>query len=629
MESPVDVVSLPQRAKPVVIGLYGVSAAGKSYHLQCLRNQLPLKSYAFFEGSEVLGQIVPGGLAAFKTLPDDEKKKRREEAIAWIGSKDDKEALNVWTNCDREIYTHIVYLDIATSLVAQQRASDSVRTRSVLSEDHIRRWKAGEKLQLRQLCYENGILLAVVHNGDQLLQLVRDFSQHSEALNETRALARMDELLGSFIRERETVLLFDADKTLAPEDSGQLYWSHRESEAGDPLTELFSSKLAYSYTAFRQAMLLSQISMYADILSLMQKAAEASHITMLVVTCGQRGIWEQVLANVGLESRVVLIGCRRLSDGFVVTPSVKATLVKHLRQDFGQWVVAFGDSPLDIPMLVAANEAVVVVGEKDKRSRSMDNALRSAIADGLQARQLLLPAGVPPRLNTTVLPLVELPSKTLLEPPRAWLTVLHATDRPTAKLLATPMRDARIQGPILQAAHTRAGWYLAVELLASVLGTEPVEIPHVQGSATVGYRVKSEEQTAIVALMRGGEPLARGVFEACPAARFLHVREPTDLAVQQLHGIQTVVLVDSVVNNGKTVANFARRVHTLNPNARLVVVAGVVQARAVAKTSLIEHTLREVEAPLTLVALRISENKYSGRGGTDTGNRLFNTTHMD
>ena len=32
---------------------------------------------------------------------------------------------------------------------------------------------------------------------------------------------------------------------------------------------------------------------------------------------------------------------------------------------------------------------------------------------------------------------------------------------------------------------------------------------------------------------------------------------------------------------------------------------------------------------VTFLALRVSDNKYTGRGGTDTGHRLFNTPYFD
>ena len=72
--------------------------------------------------------------------------------------------------------------------------------------------------------------------------------------------------------------------------------------------------------------------------------------------------------------------------------------------------------------------------------------------------------------------------------------------------------------------------------------------------------------------------------------------------------------------------DFVGHVQDLSPTIRIVVVAGVVQEQAISKGGLVYEHSRH--AALDLVALRISENKYSGKGGTDTGNRLFNTTHL-
>jgi len=57
-----------------------------------------------------------------------------------------------------------------------------------------------------------------------------------------------------------------------------------------------------------------------------------------------------------------------------------------------------------------------------------------------------------------------------------------------------------------------------------------------------------------------------------------------------------------------------------------MVIAGVVQALSVSKGSLAEALADH--AKFSLVALRLSDNKFTGRGATDTGNRLFNTTHL-
>lgn len=127
--------------------------------------------------------------------------------------------------------------------------------------------------------------------------------------------------------------------------------------------------------------------------------------------------------------------------------------------------------------------------------------------------------------------------------------------------------------------------------------------------------------------MRGGEPMAQGVSEAFPLAPFLHAKEARDLKPAHLKNMNAVILVDSVINSGKSVEAFVDRIRQLNALAPIVVVAGVVQEEATKSDSGAGKELAEAEG-VSLVALRVSENKYTGTGGTDTGNRLFNTTFL-
>jgi uracil phosphoribosyltransferase len=84
--------------------------------------------------------------------------------------------------------------------------------------------------------------------------------------------------------------------------------------------------------------------------------------------------------------------------------------------------------------------------------------------------------------------------------------------------------------------------------------------------------------------------------------------------------------VDSVVNSGKTVLEFVQRIRNLDATIRIVVIAGVAQAQFVSGDGLAKALA--LHGKLTLIALRLSENKFTGSGTTDTGNRLFNKTHM-
>ena len=133
-------------------------------------------------------------------------------------------------------------------------------------------------------------------------------------------------------------------------------------------------------------------------------------------------------------------------------------------------------------MLIEANEAVVVVGEENARSRRMEGELRTVIDNGaLAATQMLLPDTVESRLDTTKLPIfhMDLTVQMLLDGKPLFMSIGHDTDSPAAKLLMTPMRDASLAGPPLREAHRAFGKYLVMEFLRETVGLEDYLIPHV------------------------------------------------------------------------------------------------------------------------------------------------------
>ncbi|KAF8243481.1 hypothetical protein K440DRAFT_55619 [Wilcoxina mikolae CBS 423.85] len=657
--------------KAVVVGLYGIPGSGKTFLLDQLKQKLGQEHFEFYEGSKMIADLVPGGLEAFQKQEEQEKVHWRQLAIDSIGKEcadsrrvavvaghfmfwpeEEEAGQPVYTRNDLDTFTHILYLDAPTELIAQRCLDDTERNRPSASINHLRKWQQAEKTQLRRLCRHHGILFSLVFPHPTLLNkvstLLRDFRHHTEECNLSRAESRMDEVLVAGQGQLETVLIMDADRTLAAQDTGALFWkmvsnSRQSMDEESRLKTLFSSPLGYSYAAFRQAALLyeetaddqefnalcedvaSAVTMHPEFVSLLRLVAEQEHVSAVVVTCGLRRVWDKVLEREGLSKTVKVIGGGRIADGFVVTAAVKAATVVRFRDIYHMYVWAFGDSVLDLPMLSKADQAVVVVGEEQTRSKTIDAALLNAIDnDGLRARQALLPSNASPRLDTTKLPLVQLTDPEFIDSiirrrgSRHPLQVLHATNRNAAKLLMTPMRDATVAGPALREAHRRVGWYLATEFLAEMIGVEEYPIPHVQGHQTSGYRLCHEKKTSIVALMRGGE--------AFPCAMFVHAKRPEDIEPHHLLQQHTVVLVDSVVNSGKSVVNFVRHIRSLHATIRIVVVAGVVQAQSVSEGSVAQTLARN--GKFSLIALRLSNNKFTGRGTTDTGNRLFNTTHL-
>lgn len=665
--------------KPVVIGLYGVPGCGKSFLLKQLQGVLGGEPFDFHEGSEAIAALVPGGLDAFQRLDEQEKLHWRQLAISSIGKKcaesghaavvaghfmfwaeKQETGQSVHTARDLDTYTHILYLDIHPELVADRRHGDAGRSRPGVSPDHLRRWQEAEKTELRRLCYLHNILFLPISSPPDMLSnrisvFLRNFREHDESRNTAFAAAAMDDALAAAaagsLGKLETVLVFDADKTLAAEDSGTLFWEMganagrlRTDTLAKPLPTLFGGPMGYSYIAFRQAVMLfeeaaddeafdavceivaSAVKIHPQIQNLLRRVSNQEHITALIITCGLRRVWEKVLARHGLEHTAKIIGGGRIVDGYVVTCEVKAALVRRMRDVHRLFVWTLGDGVLDLAMFKEAHEAVVVVGESHSRSKSMDSALSAALDAGLRARQVLLPASAMPRLDTTRLPVMELDAEFCETVLRRRPRVLHITGQPGARVLTSLTRDARVAGPALRERHHHIGWFLAVQSLTSIIGVEEYRILHVQGNHTYGHRLYREEQTLIVALMRAGEPMASGVNAAFPLAAFVHAKLPFDIQAHHLKGRHSVILVDAVVNTGKSVVEMVRRIRDLDATIRVVVLAGVVQSQAISAGMLAE-TLRDPN--VFLAALRLSDNMYTGTGGTDTGNRLFNTTYLD
>ncbi|KAK4152281.1 hypothetical protein C8A00DRAFT_35024 [Chaetomidium leptoderma] len=644
-------------AKPTVIGLYGIPGSGKSTLLRDLKQRLGETKFCFHEGSEVIASLFPGGLAEFQQAPEDEKTRWRRTAVECIGTgsaatgraavvtghfmfwpEGDETGDAVYTQSDLDTYTHVIYLDTSPVTVSVWCQLDHLRARRPASAQHLHRWQGVEKTELRRLCRDNGILFTSVSYPATALETIAamllDFSQHTEAHNLCCAKKQLDEIIGGHHnREKlQTALVLDADKTLAADDTGVLFWetvaksaSRQTGSARDDsdrsLKTLFGSPLGYTYTAFRQAMLLyeeetghdefnalcekvaSSVTMHPEMLSLLRHAGQRDHVAVVVVTCGLRRIWEIVLTKAGLSEAVKVVGGGRISDGLVVTAEVKGALAVRMRDVYGLYVLAIGDSPLDLPMMREAHQALVVVGEKRSRSKTMDAALLGAIDNGgLRVSQVLLPRNSTPRLDPDKLPPVQLDDREFLDAVvqdrDIHDRIFHATGRSAAKLLMTPTRDSRVFGPALREAHRRVGWYLATEFLADVVEVEGYSIPHVQGHTTDGHRVGHEDKT------------------------------PDEVMPRHIKGKWTVILVDSVVNSGKSVVEFVERVRSFDPTISIVVVAGVVQSQSLSPAASLGRVL-EADRALSLVALRLSENKFQGRGGTDTGNRLFNTTQFN
>ena len=127
--------------------------------------------------------------------------------------------------------------------------------------------------------------------------------------------------------------------------------------------------------------------------------------------------------------------------------------------------------------------------------------------------------------------------------------------------------------------------------------------------------------------MRDDEPEAFGVSDALPLTMLVHAKNAENLKIEHLKGQQTVVLIDSMINEGRSMIEFFDHIRGLNAEIQIVVVSGVTQDQAIKKGKLAQ-TLAS-DSNFILISLRVSGDKYKGIDDTDTGHRLFNATAFD
>lgn len=202
------------------------------------------------------------------------------------------------------------------------------------------------------------------------------------------------------------------------------------------------------------------------------------------------------------------------------------------------------------------------------------------------------------------------------------MPLIHYTDRHLVHLLATRSRRTDVTPRALSRSHVDLGRFLAGEL-ADRFELEQVPIQHPQG-VRQGFAIAREEHISLICFLRAGLYVVEGVREVFERAPLFHVAPKRGAGLSEAERRElgdptdrAFVVVDSVINTGAS----------MEPVLGWLLEGGAASISVLALVSPVPTAERMAAAwpDVDFLLARVSENQYVGRGGTDTGNRLFGT----
>lgn len=188
------------------------------------------------------------------------------------------------------------------------------------------------------------------------------------------------------------------------------------------------------------------------------------------------------------------------------------------------------------------------------------------------------------------------------------------TQDPVMRLLVNSTRLAHVSGPALAEAHRAVGRALAPALGRNLV-LDDVSIEHVAGTST-GVQMKAGSEPIVVAMLRAGLFVAEGIWSSLPGSSLVLHETGAKLEMPAAH--RTIIIVDSVINTGRSLRSVLDRIGELHPGD--IRVAALVAFKG--NLASLSSDYPGVEFHLA----RVSERSYVGKGSTDTGSRLYGTT---
>jgi len=396
------------------VAVYGISKSGKDYlleHLVKLLNGIAIH----VKGSQSLRAISEKSYGiSFHSLTSDQQNHVRSLFIEELKNYEKQyrvvfvdghysfpssgnEFKIAFTESDMLAYDVFFYLNrTANRIKLNAETTPTHQYYSVLiDEEKTIAWMEFDRNGLKMECNKTGIDLIVLDdNFDENIAFLVDYIENYYEYSSKSILDKIMTSLAPKITSSKTVILVDCDKTISVNDITVDYLNEGQLDINIVKT-IFKGDFYSSYQFYRFHKYLHTVSNLNHIVqmatqriipnnNLIDDMKQMPNETYIVgITTGIADAWaDWNQSNPLFDFLIGKCVCKSISDlNIFVTPSIKEQLAKELRK-LGYFVIAIGDSIIDMGMIQNADKGILVASTKiDKRILDyMKNIENSKIA---------------------------------------------------------------------------------------------------------------------------------------------------------------------------------------------------------------------------------------------------------
>lgn len=381
------------------IALYGVSRSGKNYLIERLLERIngnTEKTLFHVNGSGVLDKLSNNKFGIPLKNTNEKQKQRLRlmfyDEFAILGNDYQNKIIDAhycffnndtfkisFTNKDRDINDIFFYLDTPASAIIEHANLDKIKKDiAFMSEEKINAWKEFEIQSLRKMCLDYDKEFIVLDNSieDSIDYFETLLLGTREILLDSKKIAEhIIDKYQSIINKYKNIVLIDCDRTISNNDTTYDFCRSNDIDK-QKLKGIFLNERYTLYQFFRAAKLYAEkdISMYENSSTYaMEKAVlnmpliedikhNGDNWLSIGITSGILRIWEKVQKKTGFPC-IIAGGGNIKTDKIIISREVKYHIVKLLKKK-RKYVIAVGDSMIDIDMLNEANKGFIVAQNK-------------------------------------------------------------------------------------------------------------------------------------------------------------------------------------------------------------------------------------------------------------------------